>query len=359
MMPATTYNAYPVFTQPSYIKPKQPPSSPNQFQPYSSHPSSTLQANISPQTIKGLTNDSLEAAIDSAISPQQERLFSSYATVPSRSEIRAEPFNELAESYNNVFTSSGCDPAYYSCEGPCSAYLKRCAGSIQLESTGHLYASSFFPTARSGTSFIERITQGRIGSRRYKEGEKLQGVRLKTGNFQSPKIVRPRIKWVLKNGECNPFSGAEECKRPYGKNYINLGEAKNVKANKPEELLRVFRVSQFHRKIGSDIFLDNYRKRSPSPVSPTEKKVIVTKLANHYYATSIRGSAPRRYKSPVKIIDRMNTMELRRSSEQVMAGKRFSYFTMGIKSSNRRQESGLDAYGFQYRSEGNVINNQL
>ncbi len=215
---------------------------------------------------------------------------------------------DIMDSYEAScrFTASVGDPVYDSPQDPVyssyeasssTSYINRCCNNASMKQLGTLLpgTSTVLSSSRSGTSLIERITRGRIGTRRARAGAVL---RLRTSAvFMSPRVVRAQAHCVLKTGFSRSNVHTSHPKAKLAQEEKKAGEA-----------VRGMFGAQKSRRVRPDLFLDNYRKHSPSSMNVKESPKGGC-LTERYYAALSRGSSSRkslslRFASPIKIIGR-------------------------------------------------------
>ncbi len=169
-------------------------------------------------------------------------------------------------------------------------------------------ASAYLPTT---TRLIERIARGRmLASKRCantstaESSSERPSLTLRERPFSSPKIVRVQSGHILKRTTQRP------AKKTLVKNSPSKFGATDLSAAKHSDVARIFALHQFHRQIATDILLDNYRRRSKSPMRDLLVKVIrqVGPALQHHCA------------SPMRVTCKIDTQEVRKCADQRLVG---------------------------------------
>ena len=236
---------------------------------------------------------------------------------------------------------SSLDPEFRSYEHSANSFLHSSSSIVRSSISLGGCTSAYLPSTRSGTNLIERITRGRIGSKKYNK----EPLRLKERSFSTPKIVKAHAKYMLRSHEAKAF-----VRKSQGSVQKKLMQTSPHKWNtdsakaKAEEMKRVFRPQQFCRRIGRDIFLDNYRRHSRSPASDEFEKelkqmnVKIEKVEGR--SEKDVGTARVQCVWPVRIIDRINTKELRQCADRQLIARSLSLKGSEKRDGNHRQVDG-------------------
>lgn len=171
-----------------------------------------------------------------------------------------------------------------------SNYIKKLNASIQAENTSKLYASAYLPnTARNSTTLLDRISRGRFGLKKSITSM-TSLIKLRPGSFASPRIVKPIQRIINEQQVKLRYDPSKNLQRIYNKqkssNDVNQFNGKIIPG---------------HRKIGSDLLLDNYKKFVAAPITEEKRSEISTR----YFATHVKKNTNKitlRYTSPIKII---------------------------------------------------------
>jgi len=202
-----------------------------------------------------------------------------------------------------------------------------------------LYASLRGNGPRTGESLCQRLLQSGLARK-----VKYNYFQLKTSKFVSPKIVkasrrygpkltdslitsqtvdnrvslveRPTSKNALTRDSLPASVTQVSCVTPRGKKVIQalpIGDTDKAKVNR-EEIKRIFKLNQFKKRVASDLFLDNYRKRISLQISDILSTSPREAGGRSFSAKSFTTMPPQAEKI-VKKYEKMNSAELDQSAK--------------------------------------------
>ncbi len=242
-------------------------------------------------------------------------------------DLRASGEREIADSSrsSSEMPYSLFDSVMMAGERSSSCYLRNSNG---CSSTSFCASSSpYLPTRSSvgGASLIERISRGRIGTRRYVANKCVEETSLfqqKARSFSSPKIVRARAKCMLRRPAGGPKPPTKQRPETPTRKSQPLGRfgSTDLSRVKGEDVERIFHLRQFRRRVAPDILLDNYRKRSRSPAGELrekETKPTIKAWNQHTFSAATRAHCA----TPVRVTQRLDTKELRKNADVQLLGR--------------------------------------